>query len=65
MTLNNLHDVYQDQLQDLYSACKQSLDATTEAGSRRHRQRAERSPDRWCERHQPRHGQAQVTLRDP
>ncbi|UWR22938.1 DUF892 family protein [Sulfitobacter sp. S190] len=32
MTLNNLHDVYHDQLQDLYSACKQSLEATTELG---------------------------------
>lgn len=32
MTLKNLHDVYHDQLQDLYSACKQSLDATTELG---------------------------------
>tara|TARA_R110002110_G_scaffold34113_9_gene116383 strand:+ start:715 stop:1215 length:501 start_codon:yes stop_codon:yes gene_type:complete len=32
MTLNNLHDVYHDQLQDLYSACKQSLEVTTELG---------------------------------
>ena len=32
MTLNTLEDVYKDQLQDLYSACKQSLDATTELG---------------------------------
>ncbi|HSG33004.1 MAG TPA: DUF892 family protein, partial [Sphingomonadaceae bacterium] len=32
MTLNTLQDVYKDQLQDLYSACKQSLDATTELG---------------------------------
>lgn len=32
MTLKNLQDVYHDQLQDLYSACKQSLDATTELG---------------------------------
>jgi len=32
MTMNNLKDVYQDQLQDLYSACKQSLDATTKLG---------------------------------
>ncbi|KIN66447.1 DUF892 domain containing protein [Sulfitobacter noctilucae] len=32
MTLNSLEDVYKDQLQDLYSACKQSLDATTELG---------------------------------
>lgn len=32
MTLKNLHDVYHDQLQDLYSACTQSLDATTELG---------------------------------
>lgn len=29
MTMNSLKDVYLDQLQDLYSACKQSLDATT------------------------------------
>ena len=29
MSLNSLHDVYHDQLQDLYSACKQSLDATS------------------------------------
>jgi ferritin-like metal-binding protein YciE len=32
MTLNTLHDVYHDQLQDMYSACKQSLVATTELG---------------------------------
>ena len=32
MALNNLHDVYHDQLQDLYSACKQSLAVTTELG---------------------------------
>lgn len=32
MTLHNLNKVYHDQLQDLYSACKQSLDATTELG---------------------------------
>ncbi len=32
MTLNTLEDVYKDQLQDLYSACKQSLDATTKLG---------------------------------
>ncbi|MFD2738109.1 DUF892 family protein [Sulfitobacter aestuarii] len=32
MTLNNLTDVYHDQLQDLYSACKQSLEVTTELG---------------------------------
>lgn len=32
MPLNNLEDVYKDQLQDLYSACKQSLDATTKLG---------------------------------
>ncbi|WP_224813466.1 ferritin-like domain-containing protein [Hasllibacter sp. MH4015] len=30
MAISNLHDVYHDQLQDLYSACKQSLDVTTE-----------------------------------
>ena len=29
MTMNSLKDVYLDQLQDIYSACKQSLDATT------------------------------------
>lgn len=28
MTMNTLKDVYLDQLQDLYSACKQSLDVT-------------------------------------
>ncbi|MEH6647262.1 ferritin-like domain-containing protein [Sulfitobacter sp.] len=32
MPLNNLQDVYFDQLQDLHSACKQSLEATTELG---------------------------------
>ena len=32
MAMNNLKDVYLDQLQDLYSACKQSLDATTKLG---------------------------------
>ncbi|RVT80710.1 ferritin-like domain-containing protein [Rhodobacteraceae bacterium CCMM004] len=32
MTMNSLKDVYLDQLQDLYSACKQSLDATTKLG---------------------------------
>ncbi len=32
MTLNTLQDVYQDQLQDLHSACAQSLDVTTELG---------------------------------
>ena len=32
MTINNLHDVYHDQLQDLYSACKQSVEATTKLG---------------------------------
>lgn len=32
MPLNNLRDVYLDQIQDLYSACKQSLDITTELG---------------------------------
>ncbi|MEW9922367.1 ferritin-like domain-containing protein [Marimonas sp. MJW-29] len=32
MALHNLKDVYQDQLQDLYSACKQSLEATTALG---------------------------------
>lgn len=30
--MNTLRDVYHDQLQDLYSACKQSLDATTALG---------------------------------
>ena len=32
MPMNSLEDVYHDQLQDLYSACKQSLDATTKLG---------------------------------
>ena len=32
MTINTLHDVYHDQLQDLYSACKQSMAATTTLG---------------------------------
>ena len=32
MTMNNLKDVYTDQLQDLYSACKQSLEATNALG---------------------------------
>ncbi len=32
MTLNTLHDVYHDQLQDLYSACTQSLEATNALG---------------------------------
>jgi ferritin-like metal-binding protein YciE len=32
MALNSLKDVYIDQLQDLYSACKQSLDATVQLG---------------------------------
>ena len=32
MTLNTLNDVYKDQIQDLYSACKQSLEATTKLG---------------------------------
>jgi ferritin-like metal-binding protein YciE len=32
MALNSLHDVYHDQLQDLYSACSQSLEATTALG---------------------------------
>ncbi len=32
MTLNSLRDVYHDQLQDLYSACKQSMEATTALG---------------------------------
>lgn len=32
MALNDLKDVYHDQLQDLYSACKQSMAATTELG---------------------------------
>nr|WP_044007239.1 DUF892 family protein [Jannaschia sp. CCS1] len=30
MTISTLHDVYHDQLQDLYSACKQSLDVTND-----------------------------------
>ena len=32
MPINNLKDVYHDQLQDLYSACKQSLAVTNELG---------------------------------
>ena len=32
MALNSLKDVYLDQLQDLYSACSQSLEATTKLG---------------------------------
>ena len=32
MALNSLKDVYLDQLQDLYSACSQSLAATTKLG---------------------------------
>ncbi|WP_102106751.1 ferritin-like domain-containing protein [Oceaniglobus roseus] len=32
MTMNTLKDLYLDQLQDLYSANKQSLDATTKLG---------------------------------
>ena len=32
MALNSLKDVYHDQLQDLYSACKQSMEATTALG---------------------------------
>lgn len=32
MTMNSLHDVYIDQLQDLYSACKQSLESTNALG---------------------------------
>ena len=32
MALNDLKDVYLDQVQDIYSACKQSLDATTKLG---------------------------------
>ena len=32
MALNSLKDVYVDQLQDIYSACKQSIEATTKLG---------------------------------
>ncbi len=32
MAIANLKDVYHDQLQDLYSACKQSMEVTTELG---------------------------------
>ncbi|MHA3977929.1 ferritin-like domain-containing protein [Halovulum sp. GXIMD14794] len=32
MTMNSLKDVYLDQLQDLYSACKQSMQVTIELG---------------------------------
>ncbi len=32
MALNSLKDVYLDQMQDIYSACQQSFEATTELG---------------------------------
>ena len=32
MAIKNLKDIYVDQLQDVYSACKQSLEVTTELG---------------------------------
>ena len=32
MAISNLHDVYHDQLQDMYSACKQSHDVTVKLG---------------------------------
>ena len=32
MTFNTLHDVYHDQIQDLHSACVQSMEVTTELG---------------------------------
>tara|TARA_R110000751_G_C13695309_1_gene472803 strand:+ start:442 stop:936 length:495 start_codon:yes stop_codon:yes gene_type:complete len=32
MTINNLKDVYFDQLQDLHSACSQSMEATADLG---------------------------------
>jgi len=32
MTISNLHDLYIGQLQDLHSACKQSVDVTTKLG---------------------------------
>ncbi len=32
MAMNSLKDVYLDQLQDLYSACKQSMEVTTQLG---------------------------------
>ncbi len=32
MAINDLKDVYLDQIQDLYSACKQSIDTTTKLG---------------------------------
>ncbi|ASM73428.1 MULTISPECIES: DUF892 family protein [Roseobacteraceae] len=32
MTINNLKDVYFDQLQDLHSACNQSMEATADLG---------------------------------
>ncbi len=32
MSINNLKDVYFDQLQDLHSACSQSMEATSELG---------------------------------
>ncbi|MEL6467209.1 MAG: ferritin-like domain-containing protein [Pseudomonadota bacterium] len=38
MAMNSLQDVYHDQLQDLYSACKQSLDATKKLADASHNQ---------------------------
>ncbi len=32
MAINDLKDLYLDQIQDLYSACKQSIDVTTKLG---------------------------------
>ncbi|WP_295314853.1 ferritin-like domain-containing protein [Roseobacter sp.] len=32
MAINSLKEIYHDQLQDIYSACKQSLDVTAELG---------------------------------
>ena len=32
MAINSLKDVYLDQIQDIYSACKQSIEATTQLG---------------------------------
>ena len=34
MAMNTLKDVYIDQIQDIYSACKQSIDATTAIGEK-------------------------------
>lgn len=43
MAITNLQDVYHDQLQDLYSACKQSMDVTTELGRAAHNDELKRA----------------------